>query len=67
MDMWNSLTAQFGTPAVLIGIGLFALLIYSIFFSGKGGKGSGKGSSGSKPSSGSTPPPPPPPPASPGA
>lgn len=36
MDLWYSLTSQFGTPAVIIAIGLIVLGVYSLFFSGKG-------------------------------
>lgn len=66
MDLWYSLTSQFGTPAVIIAIGLIALGVYSIFFSGKG-KGGQSGNSGrSTGSSSSSSTPPSPPPSSPG-
>ena len=60
---FTSLIRDLGPVPLAIGVGVIALLIYSIVGSGKNGGGSGSGSSGS--SGGSSTPPPAAPPSNP--
>lgn len=58
----TSLVRDLGAGPLIIGLAIVAILIYSLFFSGKGGKSGGSGSSSG---GSSTPTPPPAPPANP--
>jgi uncharacterized membrane protein YgcG len=54
MPEFTTMFRDLGTVPTIIGFAIVALIIYSIVFGGKGGKGGGSGSSSGGSSSGGT-------------